>query len=118
MSCASRIAARVYLNRDNILQLVLFRDGDVLTDLSAVTRVTVDLDGGTTVVDSDIAGGSVIWWTDTTQYRGREVDILSLQLGDQGITAGVYEDVAVVIYDAVYTNGLRLETPLKLTVTA
>jgi len=118
MNCANPIAAPVYIGRDNVIRLVLIRDGDVLSDLSAVTRVTVDLDGGTTVIDSDLAGGSVIWWTDTTEYRGASVDVLSLQLGDQGIAAGVYDDVAIVLYDAVYTNGLRLENAVKFTVQA
>lgn len=118
MSCAQAIRAPVYIGRDNVIRLVLITDGDVLADLSAVTRVTLDLDGGTTVVDSAIAGGSVIWWTDTDTYRGATVDVLSLQLGDQGLTAGTYSDVELVIYDAIYTNGLRLENDLQLTVQA
>jgi len=118
MACSNPIAAPVYIGRDNIIQLVLFRDGAVLDDLSGVTRVTVDLDGGTTVIDSDIAGGSVIWWTGTAQYHAQTVDVLSLQLGDQSIPAGTYTDVKLVLYDAVYTNGLQLENTIKLTVQA
>jgi len=107
MACSNPIAAPVYIGRDNIIRLVLFRDGTVLDDLSGVTRVTVDIDGGTTVIDSDVVGGSVIWWTDTTQYHGQTVDVLSLQLGGQGIAAGTYTDVKLVVYDAIYTNGRR-----------
>lgn len=114
MGCSAPIAAPIYTGRDNVIRLVLFQDGDVLADLSAVTRVTIDLGG--TVIDSDIAGGSVIWWTDQEAYRGQNVDVLSLQLGDQGIAAGAYSDVVIVVYDAIYTNGLRLENDIKLTV--
>lgn len=110
--------APVYSDRDNVIRLVLIAGGDVLADLSAVTRVTLDLDGGTTVIDSASAGPGVIWWTDTSAYRGATVDVLSLQLGDQGIAPGAYGDTELVIYDAIYTNGLRLENTLSLTVHA
>jgi len=115
MGCPETIAAPIYSGRDNVLNLVLSADGVVLADLSGVTRAVVDLDGGTTVIDSDIAGGGVIWWTDTVSHRGATVDVLSLQLGDQGITAGTYSDVTVVIYDSTYPNGLQVENPITLT---
>lgn len=116
--CAQQIAAPVYLGRDNTLSFVLTADGTVLADLSAVTRATVDLDGGTTVIDSDVAGSSVIWWTDYESYRGATVDVLRMALGSQAITAGTYDDVEIVIYDVTYPDGLRVENDIRLTVHA
>ncbi len=118
MTCFTTIKAPVYTGSDNIIRLVLIADGDVLADLSAITRVVLDLDGGTTVIDTDVVGAGVIWWTDQDQYRGQTVDVLSLQLGDQGIAVGTYENVALTIYDAIYVNGLRVENDLVLTVVA
>lgn len=117
MTCAQPILAPIYLGRDNLLRLVLSHDNAVLADLSAVTRVVVTFDADN-VIDSDTAGAGVIWWTDTASHRGQTVDVLSLQLGDQAIPAGVYDEVAIVIYDATYTNGLRIENAIKLTVHA
>lgn len=116
MTCTNVIAAPVYSGRDNVISLILEADGVVLDSLAAVTRVTVDMDGGVTVLDSDIVGSSVIWWTDSTTYRGDTVDLLRLQLGDQGITAGTYDDVAIVVYDSTYTNGLQVENDIRITV--
>ena len=116
MTCFNVIAAPVYSGRDNIISLLIKADGDILADLSGVTRVTVDMDGGVTVLDSDIVGSSVIWWTDSTTYRGETVDLLRLQLGDQGITAGTYDDVAIIVYDSTYTNGLQVENDIRITV--
>lgn len=117
--CAKAISASVYSGADNIIRLVLIADGDVLRDLSAVTRVTVtvtDENGVETLIDSDVVGGSVIWWTDQQDYRGSPTDVLSLQLGDQGLAAGSYPKTEIKIYDAIYTNGLMVENDLKLTV--
>ena len=116
MSCSPSIAAPVYSGRDNVITLVLEADGARLADLSAVTRVTVDLDGGTTVIDSDVVGGSVIWWTDQITYRGAATDVLRLQLGDQSLPAGTYGDVGITLFDATYVLGLRVENTVRLTV--
>ncbi len=116
------IAFPVYSGRDNVVRLVLFDRGEPL-DLTPVTRVTLDLNG--TLIDSDTAGPGVIWWTDTQAYRGQTVTVLALQLGDQGIPAGSYGDadddlgpVELVVYDATYINGLRVENPVAVTVHA
>ena len=44
------------------------------------------------------------------------MDLLRLQLGDQGITAGTYDDVAIIVYDSTYTNGLQVENDIRITV--
>lgn len=118
MYCAAPILAGVYSGRDNVISLVLVADGAVLSDLSGVTRVTVDLDSGTTVIDSDIAGSSVIWWTDSEAHRGETVDVLRMALGSEAIAAGTYDDVEIVVYDATYPDGLRVENDIRLTVHA
>lgn len=114
------LAFPVYTGRDNVERLVLFDRNEPL-DLAPVTRVTIDLNG--TVIDSDITGAGVIWWTDQQAYRGQTVTVLSLQLGDQGLTPGNYGDgeddlgpVELVVYDAMYLNGLRIENPIAVTV--
>ena len=116
MSCSAPIAAAVYTGRDNVISLVLEADGERLADLSAVTRVTVDLDGGMTVIDSDVVGASVIWWTDQVSYRGALTDVLRLQLGDQSLAVGTYDDVEIILFDVTYPLGLRIETPVRITV--
>lgn len=116
MTCVDTIKAPIYDGADNIISLVLIADGDVLADLSAVTRVVVDLDGSQ-IIDSDVVGGSVIWYNEQELYRGQLVDVLRLQLGDQGLIPGSYPDVAITVYDAIYTNGLRVENDILFTVT-
>ena len=115
MGCDTAIAAPVYNGYDNELRLILFNAGQALADLSGLTRVTVSPGGAAAVIDSDTAPGA-IRWSDQESYRGQAVDVLTLKLGGEGLPAGVYEGVELVIYDAVYINGLKLETPLKLTV--
>ena len=107
-------SARVYNGRDNIISLVLLDDGVVLTDLSPVTRATVEVAG--VLIDSATAGADVIWWSQQAEYEGQMIDVLRLRLGEQGIPAGVYNDVDVVIYDSVYIQGLRVQTPVEFTV--
>jgi hypothetical protein len=119
MSCSPPIDAPVFTGRDNVITLVLHADGAPLSDLSAVTRVTVDFDGGTTVIDSDVVGGSVVWWTDQVMDRGALTDVLRLKLGGEGITEREYVGVRVVLFDgASYPNGLQVENRLKLEVGA
>lgn len=113
MACYTT-SARVYNGRDNTISLVLLADGVVLADLSAVTRVTVAIGG--VDIDSAIAGSGVIWWTDQAEYDGQMVDVLRLKLGQQGIPEGVYNDTDIVVYDAVYVNGLNVQTPVEITV--
>lgn len=116
MACFASVAAVIYNGTDNTISLVLIADGAVLADLSAVTRAVVDIDG-TTIIDSDVVGSTVIWWTDSQLYRGQSVNVLRLRLGGQGIAAGAYPDVKITIYDGVnYLNGLRVENPLPWSV--
>lgn len=108
------ISEAVYNGRDNIITLVLSNNGTVLTDLTGLTRATITIDG--TTIDSDVAGSSVIWWSDSITYRGASTNVLRFKLGGQSLTAGEYAGCEVVIYDSNLTNGAQLESPLKLTV--
>lgn len=85
---------RVYLDRDNTIDLVLMADG-VAADLSAVTRMTIAF--GDTDVDSATAA-SVFDWSGGS-------GLLTLQLGGQEIAVGRY-DARLVVYDASHANGL------------
>ena len=116
MKCFGDIDATVYNGTDNSFALVLGADGKVLNELDGITRATIAING--TVIDSDIAGGAVIWWTDQQQHRGQLVDVLKFRLGHEGLTPGEYAG-SVEIYDAAaYVNGLRLENDLAVTVRA
>lgn len=115
MGCPESIRDKVFDGRDNVLRYVLYADGDALADLSGVTRVTIDPGGAASLIDSAVVGSGVIWWTDQAQHRGETVDVLSLKLGGQGVALGTYENVEIVVYDAVYTNGLEVETDIELT---
>lgn len=116
MSCPVPLQATVYNGRDNELEFPIFDSAGVVTDLSTVTRVTITI--GTTTIDSDVVGSSVIWWTETASYRGATVDVLKMVLGGQGLAVAEYADCELVIYDADHTNGRRIENPIKIEVVA
>lgn len=85
---------RVYLDRDNTIDLVLMADG-VAADLAAVTRVTLSF--GDTDVDSATAAGVFDWSGGS--------GLLTLQLGGQEIAVGRY-DARLVVYDPTHANGI------------
>lgn len=116
MTCNAPIALSVYPPHDNVDTLILEPDGVVLGDLSAVTRVTVDLGGTTTLIDSAVVGSSVIWWTDQLSHRGKTIDVLRLRLGGQSIPAATYSGVKIAVYDGVSINGLRIKNDITITV--
>lgn len=116
MTCPLPISFTVYTGKDNTVSLpVEGVDGAIVADLSVVTRVTFTV--GSTTVDSDTAPGS-IWWTGSVAFRGSTVDAIALKLGGAGLAAGRYTDCALVIYTAAAPNGLRIETPITVTVQA
>lgn len=102
----ARIRFTVYNNRDNIEELVLRdRVGALVTDLSSTTRVVVVVGG--TEIDSAV-DAAAIWWTDSetraVQVSGEDVsftgDVLKLQLGHAGLTAGKYTGCCLLLFDA------------------
>ncbi len=114
MRCSAAILASVYNGADNTITLVLIADGDLLVDLSGVTRVVVELDPSN-IVDSD--SSSAIRWTEQESYRGQVTDVLRLQLGGEGLAVGEYAGVKITVYDSAdYLNGIRVENNIKITV--
>ncbi len=114
MSCNAEVLAPIYTGNDNRVSLILFGNGRVLTSLASITQVIVEIAGLT--FDSTVVGQTVIWWFESVEYRGEEIDVLRLKLGNLGIPAGTYEDVEITIFDAIYTNGLKIENNIIFTV--
>ncbi|MEW4983082.1 MAG: hypothetical protein AB1Y26_07605 [Cycloclasticus sp.] len=84
----------IWLGRDNALELQL-QDAGAVIDHSAITRVEVDLGGGT-VLDSDTNAA----WFDLTK-----TDRLVFKLGQSSVAAGQYR-ARLIIYTPDYPNGL------------
>ena len=114
MTCNAEVLAPIYTGKDNRVSLILFGNGRVLTPLASVTQVIVEIGGLT--IDSTIVGQAVIWWYESVPYRGEEIDVLRLKLGNLGIPAGTYDNVEITIFDAIYTNGLQIENNIIFTV--
>lgn len=117
MSCPIPISVDVYDSSANSFALAVDGDdGQLLTSLASVTRVVLTV--GAVVIDSDVAGSDVIWWTDQASYRGQTVDVIKFRLGGQSIAAGEYADCPLEIHALGLTDPLRVETPLKIEVMA
>lgn len=85
---------RIYLDRDNSIDVILMADG-VVADLASVTRMTLTF--GATVIDSATAAAAFDW----SEGGGKVV----ISLGDQEIAAGEYA-ARLVVYDPSHTHGL------------
>jgi len=118
MSICATNAFQVDLDTDNSVDIrVENADGESETSLSTVTRATFDI--GDTTVDSDVDGSSVIWWTDTVEWRGTTIAVVSLRLGQvAGLAAGTYEGCRLTLYTTTLTNGWRYQSEFKVTVKA
>lgn len=115
MNCARPIGWTVYSDRDNAAWLVLENeDGSYMDSFSALTRVTLTV--GETVIDSDVVGSSVIWWTDTVEFRGQTLPVIKFALGTLGLAVGTYTNCELILYDAGNTNGVQIQNAIKLTV--
>ncbi len=93
----------VYLSHDNINRLIL-RESGVGQDLSAVTKITATF-RDILISSTDKAVGVITW--DQVGYVDGEI---RLDLGGQAIPSGTYDDVYIVVYDAVNTNGIVWES--------
>ena len=91
------ITEHVYLGHDNTIDLLLKADGAAV-DLSAVTRMTLELDA-TTTIDSATSPEAFDWDTGTT---GK----LVLALGGETISAGIYEKCKLTVYDPDNAGGI------------
>ena len=92
------ITEHVYLGHDNTIDLLLTADGAAV-DLSAVTRMTLELDAET-IIDSDPeeSPDAFDWDTGTT---GK----LVLALGGETIEAGTYR-TTLTVYDPTNADGI------------
>jgi len=103
----------VVLNRDNEFALFLLSRGVPLADLSDITRVVLEVDGQT--IDSAVVGSSVIWWSDSEEWRpGQLKPVVKFKLGNVGdgeggllLEPGVVHGCKIVTYDAGHPNGLE-----------
>ena len=114
MVCAVLPLETIYNGSDNSIQYVLLDQGAPITDLSSLTRVTFKI--GSTVIDSDVVGSSIIWWTDQTDYFGTTTDIVSAALGGQGLTAASYPNSRITVYDPANPNGIVWSNALNIRV--
>lgn len=85
----------VYLGYENSIDLSFVTDG-VATDLSDITRMTVEF--GDDTVDSDTSPDAFDW-SDTADGK------MYLSFGYESIEVGSY-DALVTVYDAVNTDGI------------
>ena len=107
----------VWLNRDNVTELVIVADGEPVTGLSAFESVAFCIDD--TVVDSAVWGSDVVWWTDGvtgkqlvdgTYFTGQ---VVRARLGRvSGIDAGEYEDCRLVARTAASPSGIVISDNL------
>lgn len=113
---------RVILNRDNEFALFLLSKGQPLADFGTITRVTIEIDGH--LIDSDVVGSSVIWWSESEEWRpGETRPVVKFKLGtlDDGaggllLSPGVAHGCKIVTYDATNPNGLEWTRSLKVDV--
>ena len=88
----------VYLTHDNEISVTVKNDG-VTYDISSATRVTLKV--GATTIDSSTSADAFDW--------GDGDGIIKIALGEETLNTGNYP-AALVVYDAVNTNGLYIGT--------
>lgn len=112
----------VFNGRDNIIEWVVSEDGDPVTDLSDTSRIVICV--GSDTADSDVLGSNVIWWTDSvtdkelpdgTLFTG---DVVRAKLGQASLTAGVFTNCRMLLFDTESTNGAVISKSIKITVHA
>lgn len=113
--------ADIYIGKGNVMKYAL-KDGCVaLNDLSAITRVVIDI--GSVSVDSSVVGDTVIWWDDQIDdYQGSTedgtsvIDVVSARLGEQSIPEGIYYYGKITVYDPENPLGIVWDSNLKVEV--
>lgn len=92
---------KVIVGRNDPIRLTL-KEGGVVATLASVTRVTLVV--GATTVDSDVAGFGAGQAFDVTEGSG----VLVMRLGtlSPALTAGLYPDCRLTLYDATNTSGV------------
>ncbi len=78
----------------------MLRESNIPQDLSDVTQITATF-RNVLMSSVDKAAGVITW--DQSGYLTGEI---RLDLGAQSIPSGTYDDVYIVVYDAVNTTGI------------
>lgn len=102
---------------DNVNTTILYT-ASVGEDLSAVTRVVINVDDAAgTELDSTVLGDAVIWWDQTvTDDDGNEVDAIRCIGASLGLSAGIYRDCLIRLFYSDSTDGTVWGDPLTLVV--
>lgn len=105
----------VILNRDNWFGLFLMEQGAPVSEFGSITRVVIEIDG--VEVDSDVVGSSVIWWSESEEWRaGVTKPVIKFKLGGQAIAAGTTHGCKVITFDAGHPNGIEWTRDLTIEV--
>lgn len=89
----------VYLGHDNTIDLIL-KDEDVAVSLAAVTKMTLTL-GDVTLISTNQVGDPILW-----AQLGYATGEVHLDLGEEVIKPGNYEEAWLVVYDPTNTYGV------------
>lgn len=91
----------VYKNRDNSIDLLLLADGAAV-DISASTKMWLDLGNSTIVKSDEVAAGTFDWASEGASGK------LKLKLGAlTQFTAGLTYEADLIVFDAVNINGIN-----------
>lgn len=114
MSCDS-IQLLIVRGADNIEALVVIDGNRQVVDVSAATRIKLDVGGES--FDSD-ALGDLIWWNDTAEYRGQLQPVIKFRLGNAtplaSLADGSHTGGALAIYDAEHPGGYQALTDVEV----
>lgn len=89
----------IYLGHDNTVDRILKADG-VAIETADITRITATFNDGT-YINSISKTGDIKW--DQVGYDAGEI---RFDLGGSNIKPGEHDGVPIVVYDAVYTDGI------------
>lgn len=98
---------------NNLVEIVLYSDGAPV-DMTNVTRIVIEVDDQ---ADSTIDSDSITMeWLNTRDVDGQTAYPITFEGDAAGLTAGVYRDCKVRIYDSSNLQGLLWPEPLTLVV--
>lgn len=111
----SRIV-NVVTGSDNVAAIVLYEGGSP-KDMSAVTRVQIHVDDAAgTVIDSGGASPVAMDWTEAVTFDGEATYPIQFEGDDAGLSAGVFLNCRVRLFDDDNPEGVVWPEPLTLVV--
>lgn len=103
----------IHTGSDNVVAIVLYEDGGPM-DMSAVTRVQIEVDDAdSTVIDSNTV---TMDWTEAVTFEGETTYPIQFEGDDSGLSAGVYRDCRVRLFDDDNPEGIVWPELLTLVV--